>query len=150
MTDDSENPIQLNKPNNAQSTMANDQPRQDGAGSVEPRPWGIDQKTFLILFHLSLLTSFMMPLAGIILPLVMWLTNKEEYPQVDAHGKVIANWIISFVIYSFVCVPLLVFGIGFILWILLCLYTVVIVIVASTKASEGVLLHYPLSIKFIK
>ena len=91
-----------------------------------------------------------MPLAGIILPLVMWLTNKEEYPQVDAHGKVIANWIISFVIYSFVCVPLLVFGIGFILWILLCLYTVVIVIVASTKASEGVLLHYPLSIKFIK
>lgn len=150
MTDDSEQPIQLSKSNNAESSVVAEQSQQNTPGASELRPWGIDQKTFLILLHLSLLAGFVIPFGSIILPLVMWLTNKDEFPEVDVHGKVIANWMISYAIYLIVCVMLSFLVIGIPLLILLNIYAIVIVIVASVKASDGEVWHYPLSIKFIK
>ena len=153
MTDDSEKSIQLNKSNSAEGSDTTERPeqsQQNNSGTAELRPWGIDQKTFLVLLHLSLLTGFMIPFGGIVLPLVMWLTNKDEFSEVDKHGKVIANWMISYTIYFLVCVMLSFVLIGIPLLILLTVYAIVIVIIASVKASDGELWHYPLSIKFLK
>ena len=116
--------------------------------SDEYRPWDMDQKTFLLLMHLSQLANFVIPLGGVILPLVMWATNKDESSEIDRHGKVILNWIFSAIIYSFVCWLLIFILVGFILLPILALLDIAFVIIGAIKANEGQLWHYPLSIKF--
>ncbi len=64
--------------------------------------WGMRSNTFNMLMHLSQLLNFI-PSAGIIVPIVMWALNKDKSPAVDAHGKVIINWILSLLVYGVVC-----------------------------------------------
>lgn len=51
------------------------------------KPWGMELKQFTVLMHLSQLASVIIPLGGIILPIVMWTTNKDQSKTVDEHGK---------------------------------------------------------------
>jgi hypothetical protein len=51
------------------------------------KPWGMELKTFCMLMHLSQLTNSVIPGLGIILPIVMWATNKESSSSIDEHGK---------------------------------------------------------------
>jgi len=51
------------------------------------KPWGMELKTFCMLMHLSQLTNSVIPGFGIILPIVMWATNKESSSSIDEHGK---------------------------------------------------------------
>lgn len=149
MVDDSEQPIDLNK-STANTPPSPDRHQPSGRSQGQTQPWGITERTFLIFMHLSLLTGFMIPFCGLVLPLVMWLTNKSEFPAVDAHGKVIVNWMISFAIYLFLCLFLIAFGIGIFLLACLFVYAIVVVVMAAIKTSEGELWHYPMSIKFLK
>lgn len=114
------------------------------------KPWGMDLNTFCMLMHLSQLLSFVVPFSGLVLPIVMWATNKDQFPEVDKHGKVIFNWIISATIYAFVSAILMVIGIGFLLLLAVAICTVVFAIIGGVKANEGVVWAYPISIKFFK
>ena len=116
----------------------------------DKKPWGIELNAFYLMFHLSQLTSMVIPGAGIVLPIIMWATNKDEFPVVDAHGRNILNWSISLLIYLIVCVPLLFIFIGIIGIAVLLILNLVFVIIAAIKANDGVVWQYPLSIKFFK
>lgn len=152
MSDDPEHAVKLTKEVSQDIVVEQEttQPQAEASRSIERKPWGIDEKTFLILMHLSLLSGFIIPFGSIVLPLAMWLTNKDEFPEVDAHGKVIANWIVSFAIYMIGCAVLSFALIGIPLAILISIYAVVVVVIASIKASDGQLWHYPGAIKFFK
>ena len=117
---------------------------------VEPKPWGMDEKTFCLLMHLAQLAGFVVPFAGLVLPIVMWATNREESAQVDAHGKVILNWILSLLIYSVVAAALVFLIIGGFLLLALMLVNVVFIVIGAVKANEGVVWAYPGSIRFLK
>ena len=56
-----------------------------------------DVSNLTLIMHLGQL----IPGPGWLVPLIIWLTKKEESPAIDAHGKVILNWIMSALIYSF-------------------------------------------------
>ncbi len=114
------------------------------------KPWGMDINTFCMVMHLSQLLSFIIPFSGLVLPIVMWATNKDQFPIVDQHGKAILNWIISATIYGFVSVILMVIGIGFLLLLALAICTIVFAIIGGVKANEGVVWGYPISIKIFK
>lgn len=112
------------------------------------KPWGMEEKQFLMLMHLSQLAGIIIPLAGLVLPIIMWATNKDESKEVDRHGKVILNWLISSIIYFIVCTILMLVLIGFIGFFALVIMHLVFVIIGAIKANEGTLWPYPLSIPF--
>ena len=103
-----------------------------------------------MVLHLSQLAVFLFPPAGLVLPILIWQIKKAEMPEIDAHGKIVANWLISALIYSAVCIPLLFVVVGYFLYIIIILGVVVFPIIGAVKASNGELWKYPLSIPFFK
>ena len=131
---------------------------------------GMKPNTYCMLLHLSQILNFCAMPCGIIVPIVLWILNKNQSPQVDLHGKIILNWQISLFVYMVACVmitvtgfifsifmavatgiPLrfgviLAFPVGFVLGIL----ALVFPIIGALKANEGTVWKYPLSIQFFK
>ncbi len=117
---------------------------------ADKKPWGMEMNTFLLLLHLSQLAGFLVPYAGLVLPLIMWLTNKDDFPEVDRHGKMIVNWMISLTIYLIVSAILALLLIGIPLLIILAALALIFPIIGGVNANNGTLWHYPLTIEFIK
>ncbi len=114
------------------------------------KPWGMEMKSFLTFLHLSQLAGLLIPYGGLVLPLIMWLTNREEFPEIDPHGKMIVNWLISLTIYLIVAAVLSILIIGIPILIILGLLALIFPIIGGIKAGNGELWHYPLTIEFIK
>ncbi len=122
-------------------------PTTPGSGPVPGAlPWGMQINTFCMLMHLGQLCPFF----GGILSIVMWATNKDRFPEVDRHGKVVLNWIISAIIYGVASGILCFIFIGGLLLLALMICSLIFIIIGAIKANEGVVWPYPLSIKFFK
>ena len=109
--------------------------------------FGMTQNSYLMLMHLSLFVGLFTLFVGVVIPIVLWLINKENNVEVDRHGKNILNLIISYAIYG-VALTITIIGIPLLLVLLVIL--IVVVIKASVKASNGEYWEYPLTIKFFK
>jgi uncharacterized Tic20 family protein len=112
----------------------------------------VDQQTrrWAMLLHLSQLANFALPTAGLVLTILIWQIKKSELPVIDAHGKVVLNWLISALIYGVACVILHFALIGWPLMMVLGILAVVFPIIGAVKANNGELWKYPLSITFLK
>ncbi|MCV6629879.1 MAG: DUF4870 domain-containing protein, partial [Flavobacteriaceae bacterium] len=60
----------------------------------------------LVATHLSQLLDFVTGFGGFIVPLVLWLTQKDAINKMDTHGKSVVNFQISLFIYTLICIPL--------------------------------------------
>ncbi len=106
-------------------------------------------RTWAMVLHLSLLAGCLVPFAGLIVPVVIWLVKKDDLPGLDPHGKVVINWIISAVIYGVASGILVLLLIGIPLLLVLWVLGLVFPIIGAIKANEGVVWEYPLSIRFL-
>lgn len=109
-----------------------------------------DQKQMGMFLHLSQLANFILPPAGIVAPIIIWQIKKDEMPALDAHGKMVVNWMISSLIYGIVSAFLALFIVGFFLLLALGILGIVFPIVGGIKANNGEYWEYPLTIKFLK
>lgn len=109
--------------------------------------FGLTENTYLMLMHLSQFAGVVIPFAGFILPILMWVANKEENNRVDLHGKNILNFMISYTIYAAIATITL---IGIPIAIIIGVLFVIFVIVATIKANNGEYWSYPFTIQFIK
>jgi uncharacterized Tic20 family protein len=110
-----------------------------------------EDKQLLVLTHLSQLLDFVTVIGGFIVPLVLWLTKKDEIKGMDLHGKAILNFRISMFIYIIICIPLiLLIGLGIIGLIIIGIFYLIFPIINAIKASNNEEPNYPLSITFIK
>jgi len=107
-------------------------------------------RQWAMILHLSTLAGFVAVGAGFIAPIVIWQIKKTDYPELDPHGKNVANWLLSYVIYVAVCSVLLLAFIGFFLLLILGVLGIIFPIVAAVKANNGEVWKYPLSIPFFK
>ena len=114
------------------------------------RPWGMHLDQYNMLMHLSQLASVIIPLGGIVMPIVMWSTNKDLHSSIDQNGKNILNWIISSVIYFIISFILILVFIGFFTLLALILCSLIFTIMGAVSANSGKVYEYPLTIKFIK
>ena len=115
---------------------------------------------YCMLVHLSQFSNFFIPFDGIVIPIVMWYVNKDEYVEVDQHGKRIMNWIISSLIYTLIALSIFLFSIAtesflfisvvVLLLVALMVCSIVFTILGSTRSFKGEIYNYPMSIKFIK
>ncbi len=108
-----------------------------------------DERMWAMLSHLSALAGYFIPLGNIIGPLVIWLLKKDQSELVDANGKESLNFQISITIYAIVATILVFVIIGIPLLIALVIFDVIMIIVASVKANERNVYHYPLSIRLV-
>lgn len=102
-----------------------------------------------VWIHISALAGLLIPFAGFVAPIVLWQVNKYD-PTIDAHGKVVANWIISSLIYLIVSLALTCLIIGFIPLIGVAICGIVFPIIGAIRASRDELWPYPISIQFFK
>jgi uncharacterized Tic20 family protein len=109
-----------------------------------------EQRQMGLFLHLSQLANFFVFPIGIVLPILLWQMNKEKMPALDAHGKMVANWMISYTIYAIASIILMFVLIGFLTIMAVALMGVVFPIVGAVKANNGELWDYPLTIKFLK
>lgn len=110
---------------------------------------GGDERQWAMFVHLALLAGLVVPLAGFVLPIVLWQMKKGEMPGIDAHGREVTNWMISSLIYWVVCAALAFVLIGIPLLIALVVVSFVFPIIGGLKANDGVLWRYPLTIRFL-
>jgi uncharacterized protein len=110
-----------------------------------------EDKQLLVLTHLSQLLDLVTVIGGFVVPLIIWLTQKDKVAGMDEHGKMILNFQISIFIYSIICIPLiLLFGLGIILLIGVGIIALVFPILNAIKVSNGEMPNYPLTIAFLK
>ncbi|MEO9570214.1 MAG: DUF4870 domain-containing protein [Polaribacter sp.] len=110
-----------------------------------------EDKQLLVLTHLSQLLDFVTGIGGFIVPLVLWLTKRDEVFGMDHHGKAILNFRISMFIYLIICIPLiLLLGLGILGIIAIAFAYLIFPIINAVKASNNEAPSYPFSITFIK
>ena len=107
-------------------------------------------KQLLVLTHLSQLLDFVTGIGGFIVPLVLWLTKKDEVFDMDEHGKAILNFRISMFIYILICIPLVFILVGVFGLIAIGIFYLIFPIINAIKASNNEAPSYPFSITFIK
>jgi uncharacterized Tic20 family protein len=108
------------------------------------------EKTFGMLCHLLAAAGFVFPFGNILGPLVMWLVKKDEFPFVNSQGKESLNFQISVTIYAICAGALSIVGIGLVLLPVVAVFSLVMVILATIQANNGVGYTYPLCIRLIK
>ncbi len=126
-------------------------------GEIDPqeRQWGM-------FAHLSALiggfvtTGWAGSIGCFIGPLVIWLVKKDTMPFVDDQGKEALNFniTVAIVFFALLLLTIVTLGVGLIIavpgWIIIGIYWLVMTIVASIKANEGVTYRYPICLRLIK
>ena len=109
-----------------------------------------EQRQMGMFLHLAQLANVVLFPVGIIVPIVIWQTQKDKILGLDAHGKMVVNWMISSTIYAIVSIVLMFFLIGFLTIFAVGIMGIVFPIIGGIKANNGELWEYPLTIKFLK
>jgi hypothetical protein len=108
------------------------------------------ERNWAMFCHLAGFAGFFVPLGGVIGPLVIWLSKRDDSTWVNENGKSSLNFQLSILMYMVLVIPLCLILIGIPLLIILGILKIVFVIIASVKASKGEEFRYPLSIPFIQ
>lgn len=111
---------------------------------------GMTVNQYCMVLHLSLYSAFLFPGVGLLVPLILWLIEKDSDSEVDAQGKIVVNWMISSVVYGVVfgILCLLLIGIPFLILLGACY--LIFPIIGAIKAADGIRWKYPFSISFLK
>lgn len=137
-------------------TDATPRPESNPPVSLTPRsPDTLDpatraQRNWAMASHLISLSGFVIPFGNIIGPLLMWLLKREEWPLADDQGKESLNFQINWTILSFITFILCFVLIGFALLPIVLITGLILVVMATIKASEGERFRYPFIIRFIR
>lgn len=117
--------------------------------AAPPPPVGTapqEDKTLALLTHLSGI------ILGFIVPLVIWLVNKDKADKgwLNDQAKEALNFQITVAIAWFIAIVLSFVGIGFLLYPVIWIGNLVFCILGGMKANEGVAYRYPFAIRLIK
>lgn len=105
-----------------------------------------EDRTLALLTHLSgIILSF-------IVPLVIWLTNKDRSDKawLNDQAKEALNFQITVAIAWVIAIVLSALFIGFLLYPVIWIGNLVFCILAGIKANEGVAYRYPFALRLIK
>ena len=103
-----------------------------------PSPASNDEKNLGIIMHLLCLIG--LPVIG---PLVVWLIKKDQSPYLDAQGRELLNFQISYAVYGFVAFLSFFVLIGIVLFPAVMLAALILTIVATVNAAEGKVYRFP-------
>ncbi len=106
--------------------------------------------TLLSITHLTQLLSYVIGFGGFLVPLVIWLSAKNNVEGMDEHGRAIVNFQLSLLLYAIISIPaILLFGLGLLTLFGVIALGFILPIVNAVKAGNGEPPSYFLTIKFI-
>ena len=117
-----------------------------GAGEpAQPAGPTRDKETnqWAMFIHFSILAGWVVPIAGLIVPILLWQIKKDELPGIVPHAHVVLNWIVTSVVYAIICLILTFLLIGVLGFLALAIATLIFSIVGGLKANEGEVWEYP-------
>lgn len=107
--------------------------------------------SLLVITHLTQFLTYITGFGGLLVPLVIWLSSKDKVEGMHEHGKSIVNFQLSLILLGLLSIPaILLFGLGILFLIIICVASVVIPILNAIKASNGEPPSEFLTIQFIK
>lgn len=120
----------------------------------QPPVGGLNDQQWIVFLHLSAFAGLVLPSFGNILgPLIIWLVKKNESAAIDAAGKDVLNFQISWTIWFFISVVVAFAGsclmFPIVIPIGLLIAWVVFVIMGAVKAGSGETYRFPLTIKLL-
>jgi len=59
--------------------------------------------SFMVYFHLSILSFLVIPLGNILLPMILWLTQKDKVIGLKEAGANLLNYQIIWTVFTFIC-----------------------------------------------
>lgn len=93
--------------------------------------------------------GYLIPFGGVLGPLLIWLTKKEDDAFIGEHALEALNFRITFWLAMLVCVPLAFVVIGIPLALAAVVGSWVLGIVAASKASAGESYRYPFCLRLV-
>jgi len=109
-----------------------------------------EDKNLSAITHYTQLINLVSGFGGLLVPLVLWLTQKDKIIDMNEHGKAIFNFQLSMFIYAIASALLIILGIGILGLIAIAILEIVFPIINGIKASKGEPIDYPFSITFLK
>ena len=104
----------------------------------------------LVLLHLSQLLTYITGFGGLIVPLILWFSQKDKIKDMDIQGKEIINFQLSILLFSILSIPaILLFGLGILALIFIGIVAFVMPIVNAVKVNNGEEPSYFMTIQFI-
>ena len=105
-----------------------------------------EDRTLALITHLSGI------ILGFIVPLVLWLVNKDKPEKgfLTDQSKEALNFQITVAIAWVIAIVLSFVGIGFLLYPVIWIGNLIFCILAGLKANEGVAYRYPFALRLIK
>jgi uncharacterized Tic20 family protein len=103
-----------------------------------------DDKTLGMVMHILCLVGF--PIIG---PLIIWLMKKDQSPYLDAQGRELLNFQISYFIYAMISFVLIAVLIGIVLLFAVGIASLVFTIIGLVKAADGKVYRFPLCIRML-
>jgi uncharacterized Tic20 family protein len=100
-------------------------------------------RQWAMFIHFSILAGWVIPLAGLVVPILLWQLKKDELPGIVPHAHVVMNWMVTSLVYALICMVLIIVVIGAFGFIALGIATIIFAIMGGLKANEGVLWPYP-------
>jgi hypothetical protein len=107
-------------------------------------------RQWILLAHLGTLLGYAVAFGTFIVPLVIYLSKKDENAEIARHAKSSLNFQISMALYTIPAILFAIILVGIPFLIFLVVTNLVCTIVAALKADQGELYKYPLTIQFIK
>ena len=109
------------------------------------------EKTWGMLVHLLALSVFIgIPFGNVVGPLIIYLIKKDEFPFVAEQGREVLNFQITWSLIFIASAVLIFIGIGVLMLIAFGIAWLVLVIVGTVNASNGISYRYPFSFEFFK
>ncbi|MBN1115005.1 MAG: DUF4870 domain-containing protein [Oligoflexia bacterium] len=109
-----------------------------------------EEKNWTAIMHLSLLSGFIIPFAGLIIPIIIWISKRDSSNFLNTQGKEVLNLLITLAIAGIAASLLSFIFIGFILMIPVLFYAFIMPIIAAIKCSEGIYYKYPYILRLVK
>ena len=116
--------------------------------NLKDKKFGLTDKNYIVLMHLSQYAGLVIPMLGVIIPIILWVVNKDDDELVDIHGRNILNFNISLLIYFVICSLLMFLFIGFALIFIPVILMIIFPAIGAVKASNEEVWKYPFSFKF--
>jgi uncharacterized Tic20 family protein len=123
---------------------------QSGSNQSGKPLFGLDENPYIAIMHISQFSGYIIPCFGFIVPVILWMLNKNENARVDLTGKRIINFMLTWLVFVIVALILCFALIGIPLLITLAIVQGVFVIIATIKAANGEDWKYPFTIQFLK
>ena len=107
-------------------------------------------RPLLTITHLTQLLTYFIGFGSLVVPLIIWLTSRNNVAGMNEHGKAIINLQLSIILYVILSIPaILLLGLGILTLILTAILGFVLPIVNAVRASNGESPSYFMTVPFI-